>query len=329
MGETRAGAIQIGARRLRGRLVLASMEEHTTLPFRLIAKEMGANLVITEMGQPDRIARGEKMALRMLATSPAERPIAGQVLGGEIDDTVAAARVISERGFDFVDINLSCPIRRVIGRGWGGAYLRDRERVRGLLSRVVETVSIPVTLKFRSGWDDASINAPEIAVIAESAGVAGVILHGRSVLQAYAGPADWSIIRRTREAVRIPVIGAGGIRCPEDALRMLDETGCAGVSIARGALGNPWIFSRAAAALAGNPMPPPPGREERLRTLLRHLDGEVRFLGKREVSTRITRLVLYYAKDLPDFREMKETVHGARNLDELTRSLRDAFRRGA
>jgi len=145
-------------------------------------------------------------------------------------------------------------------------------------------------------------------------------------VQAYAGPADWSIIRATKEAVRIPVFGAGDIRTPQDVLRMLEETGCDGVSIARGCLGNPWIFSRARAALAGNPMPPPPAREERLRILLRHLDGEVRFLGKRDVSTRIVRLALYYAKDLPDFREIKAAVHAARNLDELTRILRESFR---
>ncbi len=311
---------------LKGRLVLASMEEHTTLPFRLIAKELGANLVITEMGQPDRIAKGDKMALRMLASNPSERPVAGQVLGGELSDTVEAARVIEGRGFEIVDINLSCPIRRVIGRGWGGAYLKDPRRTAELLSRVVAAVRVPVTLKFRSGWDAGSINAPEIARLAEEAGIAGLILHGRSVVQAYAGPADWSILRTTREAVRIPLFGAGDIRTPQDVLRMLEETGCDGVSIARGCLGNPWIFSRARSALSGNPMPPPPTREERLRVLLRHLDGETRFLGKRDVSTRIVRLALYYAKDLPDFKEIKGVAHSARNYDELVRSLRVAFR---
>jgi tRNA-dihydrouridine synthase B len=321
-----AGSIRIGTVCLRGRLVCASMEEHTTLPYRLIAKEFGANLVITEMGQADRIARGDKMALRMLASIPAERPVAGQVLGGDPDDTVAAARAIAGRGFDLVDINLSCPIRRVIGRGWGGAYLKEPERVRSLLERVVSAVPVPVTLKYRSGWDEATINAPEIARLAEAAGVAGLILHARTVVQAYRGPPDWTLIRRAREAVRIPVFGAGDVRTAEDALRMIEETGCDGVSIARGCLGNPWIFRRAQALLAGSQPPPPPGREERLRIALRHLEGEAQLLGKKDVDTRLTRLVLYYAKDLPDFDAIKAEVHAARSYDDLRRRLQQAFR---
>lgn len=322
-------SLQIGRVTLKGRLVLASMEEHTDLPFRLLAKEFGASLVITEMGQPDRIAKGEKMALRMLATQPAERPVSGQVLGGESEETVEAARVIASKGFDLIDVNLSCPIRRVIERGWGGAYLRDPEKTYELLARVRAAVDVPVTLKFRSGWDESSINAPEIARLAEKAGVAAMILHGRSVLQAYKGPADWTIIRRTKEAVKVPVLGAGGIRVPEDAVRMLQETGCDGASIARGALGNPWIFSRANAILSGNRLPPPPSREERLRVLLRHLESEVRFLGRRQIDQRILRLAMYYAKDLPDFREIQASAREARSLDELTRNLKQAFRSGS
>jgi len=321
-----AGSIRIGPVALKGRLILASMEEHTDLPFRLLAKEFGASLVITEMGQPDRIAKGEKMALRMLATQPSEKPVSGQVLGGQVSDTVEAARVIASRGFDMVDVNLSCPIRRVVERGWGGAYLKDPARVRDLLERVVKAVTVPVTLKFRSGWDDSSVNAPEVARLAQEAGVKALILHARSVLQAYRGPADWSVIGQTKDSVTIPVLGAGSIRTPEDVVRMLRETGCDGVSIARGALGNPWIFSRARALIAGNPLPPPPSREERLRVLLRHLDGEVRFLGRREITPRIVRLVLYYAKHLPDFAAIQAAARASRNLDELSRNLKDAFR---
>ncbi|MEW6354696.1 MAG: tRNA-dihydrouridine synthase family protein [Planctomycetota bacterium] len=317
---------QIGPVTVKGRLVLASMEEHTDLPFRRLAKEFGANLVATEMVQSDRLVKGDKMALRMLATEPSERPVLGQVLAGEVADTVAAARIVEEKGFDAVDVNLSCPIRRVIERGWGASYLKSPERIHDLLSRIVAGVGIPVTVKIRSGWDDTTIHAPEVAQLAEQVGIKAVTLHARTAVQAYRGPADWSLIRRTREAVGIPIMGSGSVRTPEDVARMLDETGCAGVSIARGALGNPWIFSRARALLAGRPLPPPPGREERLRVLLRHLEAEARFLGKRQITPRLLRLAFYYAKDLPDFEGIQSSAREARNLGELFRILKKTFR---
>jgi tRNA-dihydrouridine synthase B len=318
--------IRIGSVQLTGRVVLAAMVEHTTLPFRLIAREFGACLTITEMGLPDRILDGDRMALRMLATTPAERPVAGQLLAAGVEETAAAAKIVAERGFHIADVNLSCPTRRVLEKGHGGAYLKDLGRIRELLSAVVAAAGVPVTIKFRSGYDETSVNAVEVARVAEEAGVAGMILHGRTVTQEYRGPADWEIIRRTKEAVRIPVLGGGSIRTPEDIVRMIEETGCDGVSVARGALGNPWIFTRARALLAGSPLPPPPSREERLRVLLRHLDAEARFLGERRLTPRLTRLALYYAKDLPDFGKVKDAAHAARTLDELKRNLRDAFR---
>ncbi len=326
MGETRSHGIRIGGVALKGRLILAAMVEHTTLPCRLLAREFGASLTITEMGLPDRIVRGDRMSMRMLAMSPADRPVAGQILGAEADETVEAARIVAGLGFDIVDVNLSCPTRRALAKGHGGAYLRDVGRTRDLLARVVAAAGVPVTLKYRSGYDDTSLNAVEVARAAEDAGVAAVVLHGRTVVQEYRGPADWTVIRRAKEAVGIPVLGAGSIRTPEDVVRMIAETGCDGVSIARGALGNPWIFARARALLAGGPLPPPPSREERLRVMLRHLTAEARFLGERAASTRLVRLALYYAKDLPDFDAIKAAAHAARSLRDLEQSLRSAFR---
>lgn len=303
------------------------MEEHTTLAFRRIAKRFGASLVITEMGRPDRIAEGDRAALRRLATHASERPVAGQVLAGEIEDTVEAARRIESLGFDIVDVNLSCPTRRLVERGWGGAYLREPARAERLLARVVAAVSVPVTIKLRSGWDEGSVNAPEIARAAEAAGVAAAVVHGRSVVQAYRGPADWSVVLRAKEAVRIPIVGGGSIRTAEDVVRMFRETGCDGVSVARGALGNPWIFAEARALLTGSPRPPPPSREERLRVLLEHLEAEARSLGLRRVTPRLLRLALYYAKELPDRAAIEASARSARNLDELVRRLREAFRK--
>jgi nifR3 family TIM-barrel protein len=319
--------MEIGPVRVRGRLVLAAMEEHTSLPFRLIAKEFGASLVFTEMVQPDRLVKGERLAEKLLATQAAEKPVGGQLLAADEDVTAKAAKLVAERGFDLVDLNVSCPIRRVVDRGWGGAYLKDGERVAALVGRCVEQAGgVPVTLKMRAGFADDRLDAPEVAARAVSAGARAIILHGRSVERAYRGGADWSVIKRTKEAVSVPVIGAGDVRTPEDARRLLDETGADGVLLARGALGNPWIFSRAARLLAGERCPPPPSREERARILVRHLEAEARFLNEKKPSQRLLRLAFYYAKDLPDFAAIQARAREARSISELSRNLKEALR---
>ncbi len=301
------------------------MEEHTDRPFRLLMKEFGAALVITEMVDPHAFVRGDRMSARMLAFSPAERPIAGQILGSELSETVASARRIEELGFDLVDLNLSCPIRRVLAREAGGAYLKDARRVEELFRAVTTAVRIPVTLKFRSGFDESSVNAWEVARAAEAGGAAGCILHARTVMQAYKGDADWSVIARTKEAVSIPLGGAGGIRTSEDALRMRDETGCDLMLIARGVLGNPWIFPRTLARLRGAPASPPPSREERLRVARRHLEELVRYYGIKRPESRLVRQALYYAKDLDDFRGLRDGLQAARSLPEFFAALKRFF----
>ncbi len=319
--------MEIGPVRVRGKLVLAAMEEHTSLPFRLIAKEFGASLVFTEMVQPDRLVKGERLAEKLLATQASERPVGGQLLAADEDVTAKAAKLVAERGFDVVDLNVSCPIRRVVDRGWGGAYLKDGERVAALVARCVEQAGrVPVTVKMRAGFSDERLDAPEVAARAVSAGARGIILHARSVERAYRGGADWSVIKRTKEAVSVPVIGAGDVRTPEDAQRLLDETGADGVLLARGALGNPWIFSRTARLLAGERCPPPPSREERARVLVRHLEAEARFLNEKKPSQRLLRLAFYYAKDLPDFAAIQGRAREARSIPELSRTLKEAFR---
>lgn len=316
--------VSIGPVRLKNPLVLASMEEHTDRPFRLLMKEFGAALVITEMVEPARLARGDRMARRMLDFEPAERPIAGQLLGAGVSETVEAARAVAEMGFDLLDINLSCPIRRVLARDAGGAYLGDPARVEALFRAVTAAVRIPVTLKFRSGFD--AVNAPDVARAAEAGGAAALILHARTVEQAYRGDADWSVIARTREATSLPLGGAGGVRTPQDAQRLLRETGCDLVLMARGALGNPWIFSRTLALLAGRPLPPPPPREERLRVATRYLQAEARHLSIKRPNQRLVRLALYFGKDQEDFPRLKDLLHGARDLPEFFGALRAFFR---
>lgn len=323
---TAHGTFQIGRVPVRGRLVLAAMEEHTSLPFRLICKEFGASLVFTEMVQPDKLVKGERLSEKLLATEPRERPVGGQILAGDLETTAKAAALVAGRGFDLVDVNASCPIQRVVSRGWGGAYLADPARVAALVEAcVAATRPTPVTVKMRVGYEDAKPNAPEVAARVEAAGAAAVIVHARSVERAYRGGADWALLRATKAAVTIPVVGAGDVRTPEDAQRLLEETGCDGVLMARGALGNPWIFSRTARLLEGNPAPPPT-REERVRILLRHLEAEARLLNEKKPNQRLLRLAFYYAKDLPDFAGIQKAAREARTVPELSRALKDAFR---
>jgi nifR3 family TIM-barrel protein len=319
--------MEIGPVRVKGPLVLAAMEEHTSLPFRLLAKEFGAALVFTEMVQPDRLVKGERLAEKLLATEPRERPVGGQLLAADLETTARAARLVAGRGFDLVDLNVSCPIRRVVEKDWGGAYLRDAARVSDLVRASADAAApVPVTLKMRAGFTDEKLDAPEVAARAVAAGARAIILHARSVERAYRGGADWSIIKRTKDAVPVPVIGAGDVRTPEDAQRLLDETGADGVLMARGALGNPWIFSRTARLLAGERCPPPPSREERVRILVRHLETEARFLNEKKPSQRLLRLAFYYAKDLPDFAAIQKEARAARTVSELVRALKESFR---
>src|SRR3989440_5354183 len=230
--------MKIGPLRVAHPVTLAPMEEHTNPPFRLLMKQHGAGLVCTERVDAADVARRDRRALRLLATTPGEAPRAGQISGADPAVLAEAARVVEEQGFDFVDLNFECPIRRLLGRGEGGALLSRPEKIEQIVAAVVRAVSVPVTLKIRSGPDADHETAVEVARRAEAAGAAAVDVHARSVAQAYVGGPDWGVVRRVKEVVRIPVLGSGGVREPADAVRFLQETGADGVAVGRGCLGN-------------------------------------------------------------------------------------------
>src|SRR5438132_7863399 len=242
--------MQIGSIRIAHPVTLAPMEEHTNHPFRLLMKQHGASLVCTERVDAVDVARRDRRALRLLANTPEEGARAGQISGADPAVMADAARVIEECGFSIVDLNFECPIRRLLGRGEGGALLADPPAIGRIVAAVVRAVSIPVTLKIRSGPSGEQETATEVARMAEAAGAAAVDVHARSVAQAYVGGPDWGVVRRVKEAVRVPVLGSGGVREPLDAVRFLRETGADGVAVGRGCLGNPWIFAQARALLA-------------------------------------------------------------------------------
>src|SRR5947209_10042694 len=264
----RAGvAHKIGPVRVAHPIALAPMEEHTNYPFRLLMKQSGASLVCTERIDAADVARRDRRALRLLYTTPQEAPRAGQISGADPALMAEAARVVEEKGFDLVDLNFECPIRRLLNRGEGGALLGDPAAVGRVVAAVVRAVSVPVTLKIRSGPDGARETAPQVAQVAEAAGAAAVDVHARSVAQAYVGGPDWAVVARVKQAVRIPVLGSGGVRQAADAVRFLRQTGADGVAVGRGCLGNPWIFREARALVQGSPLPRPPSAAERGRAL--------------------------------------------------------------
>lgn len=307
-------------------LTLAPMEEHTNYCLRLLAKQFGAGLVTSERVDAADAARRDRRALRLLYTSPTEAPRAGQLSGADPPTMAEAARVVEEQGFDLVDLNFECPIRRLVSRGEGGALMSDPPAIERIVAAVVRAVSIPVTVKIRSGPDDDTLNAPEVARRAAAAGAAAVTVHARSVARAYAGPAEWAILSEVKRAVPIPVLGSGGIRTPADAVRLIRETGCDAAAIGRGALGNPWIFRQAGALLCGGAAVAPPSAAERARVLLQLVEGEFRLYGPTVALRRLSRTSCYFARPLADFDGFRRAVHEVRNLHQFRALVRERFR---
>ncbi len=317
---------KIGPVRLAHAITLAPMEEHTNHPFRLLMKQFGASLVCTERVDAADVARRERRALRLLHTTSQEAPRAGQISGADPVVMAAAARVVEEQGFDLVDLNFECPIRRLLNRGEGGALLAEPPTIGRLVAAVVGAVSIPVTLKIRSGPDGEHETAVEVARRAEEAGAAAIDVHARSVAQAYVGGPDWSVVGRVKQAVTIPVLGSGGVRQPADAIRFLGETGADGVAIGRGCLGNPWIFPQARALFCGAALGSPPTQRERGQALLQLVEGEFRYYGPPVALRRLARTSCYFAKFLPDFADFRSAVHQVGDLGAFRRLVKEYFR---
>lgn len=318
--------MKIGRVQVARPLTLAPMEEHTNYCFRLMAKQFGAGLVVSERVDAVDVARRDRRALRVLHTLPGEAPRAGQLSGADPATVAEAARAVEELGFDLVDLNFECPIRRLTGRGEGGALMRDPAAIGQIVAAVVRAVAIPVTVKIRSGPDDETPNAPEVARRAADAGAAAVTVHARSVARAYAGPAEWAILPVVKAAVSLPVLGSGGIREPADAVRLLRETGCDAAAIGRGALGNPWIFRQAAALLCGGAGVALPGRAERGKVLVQLVEGEFHLYGPTVAQRRLARTACYFARWLDDFDGFRQAVHKVKALPQFRVLVREWFR---
>jgi tRNA-dihydrouridine synthase B len=281
-----------------GTLLLSPMAGVTNRVFRRLCRRMGADTVYTEFISGDGLIRGSETTLEMLQFSSEEHPIGIQLFGSDPEVLADAARQVAATGPDIIDINFGCPVRKVVRKEAGAAILRDLGLFREIVQGVVEAAGIPVTIKMRAGWDEGSLVYVEAAGIAAEAGAQAVTLHPRTRIQGYAGTADWSRIARLVRESPIPVIGNGDIFTPDDARRMLAETGCAAVMIARGAIGNPWIFSRTRSLLDSGEPGPEPDAAERLNTALLHARLDIEEKGEGGAVREMRRHLSNYTKGL-------------------------------
>lgn len=313
----------IGKVKIENPSVLAPMAGVTDLAFRLLAKEMGCGLVVSEMVSAKGLLYENCRTKELIRIDPRERPTAIQLFGSVPDELAEASRRVAANGADIIDFNMGCPTHKIVRNGEGSALLRFPELAEKILKAMVAAVDIPVTVKIRAGWDENSINAVEIAKRAEQAGVSAIAVHGRTREQFYGGNADWEIIRQVKRAVTIPVIGNGDVRTVHDAERLLLETGCDGVMVGRAACGNIWIFRQIAEYLKEKKIPPPPSFAERGTTMLRHLDMLTELKGEHIAIREMRRHAVCYVKGFPRSAELRTRFNQALKREDFRQILDD------
>lgn len=315
--------LQIGNVKMANNLILAPMAGVTDQPFRRLCREQGCGLLYTEMVSAKGILYNNRNTKELLQVREEERPIAVQIFGSDPEILGEMAARIEEGPYDIMDLNMGCPVPKVVNNGEGSALMRDPKLVERILSSLTKKVKKPVTVKFRKGFDENHVNAVEIARIAEACGISAVAVHGRTRQQFYSGKADWDIIRQVKEAVKIPVIGNGDIFSPEDAKRILEETGCDGLMIARGARGNPWIFREIQHYLETGELLPQPDKNELCQMILRHARMQAELKGELSGMKEMRKHIAWYTAGLPhsaSLRRQCNTVESLSGLEELLKS---------
>lgn len=310
---------KIGNIEIKNQVVLAPMAGISNTSYRTIIKEMGAGLIYAEMVSDKAIMFDNDRTIELLKMRESERPIAQQIFGSDEDSFVIAAKKIVELMHpDILDINMGCPVPKIALKSQAGAsLLKDPDKIEKIVGSVVNAVNIPVTVKIRSGWDSNTINCVEVAKRIENAGASAITLHARTRAQGYSGSADWSLIKKVKEAVSIPVIGNGDIKTCYDAKKMLEETGCDAVMIGRGVLGNPWLIKECVDYLEDGTLPQRVSAKEKMQMLKRHFELLCKDKGEKLALLEIRTHALWYIKGLPGSASIKNQICQTKNSTEL------------
>lgn len=308
----------IGSVTLPNQLILAPMAGVTDLAFRQICREHGAGLTVTEMASAKALEYGDKKTPRLLRLAPGEHPASAQIFGSDPACMARSAkRALELSGCDIIDINMGCPAPKIVGNGDGSALMKSPDLAARIVAAVKQAVPVPVTVKFRMGWDAQSVNCVEFARLCEQAGADMVAVHGRTRSQQYSGTANWDIIRAVKEAVSIPVAANGDVFAPQDVPRILAHTGADFVMIGRGSLGDPWIFERAHALMQTGVLPPLPPFAARIDTAVRQIELAVADKGERVALLEARKHVNWYLKGVSHVRDFKKRISALTRLDEL------------
>lgn len=323
MSQNKIKTLQIGNVTLPNNLILAPMAGVTDLPFRLLCKEQGAGLLCMEMISAKAILYKNKNTEELMAIDERENPVSLQLFGSDPEIVSSIAHQIEDRPFDILDINMGCPVPKIVNNGEGSALMKNPKLAGEIIEKTVKAIKKPVTVKIRKGFDDEHVNAVEMAKIAEASGASAIAVHGRTREQYYAGKADWDIIRQVKEAVKIPVIGNGDLLTAADVIRMEEETGCDGFMIARGAQGNPWIFKQILHEFETGERLQKPPLEEVVEMILRHAKMMLEFKGEYTGIREIRKHAAWYTGGYPNSAKLRVRINEIETYEELEKLLRN------